>query len=189
MDRQQKNISSELPEIQVRTWPLVEFRSRSYRKEKVRQNTLIHLKSAYWLGSGLNLSPSLMSLRSRVGNDPLLQLCVSSFISGKVSSKDYNSIWPWILPWGRMLDLRSSKKKVLFYLIREGSRQTPTSPSKNKKKACVSDGWTVDPLVIVCLQQTETKFLPSLNAGMPRARLSGSVVDINFNLPFLPSNK
>lgn len=144
MDRQQKNISSELPEIQVRTWPLVEFRSRSYRKEKVRQNTLIHLKSAYWLGSGLNLSPSLMSLRSRVGNDPP-QLCVSSFISGKVSSKDYNSIWPWILPWGRMLDLRSSKKKSSFLPDTGGVKANAhVTQQKQEEGMCIRwmDGWS-----------------------------------------------
>lgn len=89
-------------------------------------------------------------------------------------------------------DVGSSKdqqKKSSFLPDTGGVKANAHVTQKNKKKACVSDGWTVDPLVIVCLQQTETKFLPSLNAGMPRARLSGSVVDINFNLPFLPSNK
>lgn len=152
--------------MQVRTWPLVEFRSLSYRKEKVRQNTLIHLKSAYWLGSGLNLSPSLMSLRR--GGERSPQLCVSSFISGKVSSKDYNSIWPWILPWGRMLDRRRiQQKKSSFLPDTGGVKANAHVTQKNKKKACVSDGWPVDPLVIVCIQQTETKFLPSLNAACP----------------------
>lgn len=117
----------------MRTWPLVEFRSLSYIKEKVRQNTLIHLKSAYWLGSGLNLSPPLMSLSSK-GGERSPQLCVSSFISGKVSSKDYNSIWPWILPWGRMLDLRRSKKKFFFTWHGRGQGKRPRHPAKTRRR-------------------------------------------------------